>query len=274
MKEFIVNHKWIIIIGGFVVFLSPVAINYILLIPLKAHFVGKDTDWLSFWGGYLGGIISSAIAFFILFVQRKDNHQENEENRKLQRNILLYQQQSLWLTDFRKAMAEHVNAYQENGLKEIINLIKLGNIDFVLPKIKQLYDNLSKTDSMIGMLLIENSLGSKIDNYKNDFSSNYKDLSLMISDLQFLAMMYCYKVPVLNTLADTNFQERASKNLKTLLQQHNNIITLDYNQIYAIANCIIQPLPKLFSDVRDMAFNYIQKERTRIDLILQEDGTR
>jgi hypothetical protein len=86
--------------------------------------------------------------------------------------------------------------------------------------------------------------------------------------------MYCYKVPVLNTLADANFQERASKKLKTLLQQHNNIITLDYNQIYAIANSIIQPLPKLFSDVRDMAFNYIQKERTRIDLILQEDGTR
>lgn len=274
MREFILTHKWIIIIGGFVMFLSPVAINYILLIPSNAHIVGKDTDWLSFWGGYLGAVISSAIAFFILYVQRKDNHRENEESRKLQRNILLYQQQCMWLSDLRRVMAEHVDIYQENGLKEIINLLKYGNIDFVLPKIKQIYDNLSRTDSMIGMLLVENSLGCKIDNYKNDFSKNYNILSLMISDLQFLAMMYCNKVPVLNTLADANFQERASKELKNLLQQHNNIIILDYNHVYSIANSIIQPLPGLYSEMRDMAFIYIQKERTRIDLILQHDGTR
>ena len=254
MKEFVAKHKWVIVIGGIILFLSPVAINYILLIPLKAHIVGKDTDWLSFWGGYLGAVISSAIAFFVLFVQRKDNHQENEQNRVLQRNILLYQQQCLWLADFRKAMAEHVDAYQENGLKEIINILKFGNIDLVLPKVKQLYDNLSRTDSMIGMLLIENSKGSKINDYKNDFFQNYNKISLMISDLQFLAMMYCYKVPVLNTLADANFQERASKELKAQLQQYNNSISiLDYNQISSIANQIIQPLPNLFSEVRDLA---------------------
>ena len=271
MKEFWIKYKWIIIVGLLLVPLFPIALNYVLLIPINAPILGEGNGWLAFWGCYLGAIISSAIAFAILFIQRKDNHQENRNNRQLELNILAYQQQCQWLAELRKAMADYVNLYDENELKEIINFIKFGNIDMVLPKIKKLYDDLTKTDSIIAMIMAENAQRENKHNYKGSFSENQNKLSVMISDLQFLAMMFCYKVPVLNTLADAEFQQRASDNLKRLLQQQNKNVILDYNQIFVIANSIIQPLPAIFEEVRNTAFIYIQEEKTRIDLILEEN---
>lgn len=271
MKDFAIRYKWIIIIGIILVLLLPIALNYILLIPINASILGESNGWLAFWGCYLGAIISSAIAFTILFIQRKDNHQENRNNRQLELNILSHQQQSQWLAELRKAMADYVNLYNENELKEIINYIKWGNIDMVLPKIKKLYDDLIKIDSMIAMIMAENAQRGNEHTYKGRFSENQTKLSVIISDLQFLAMMFCYKVPVLNTLADAEFQQRASDNLKRLLQQQNKNVILDYNQIFIIANSIIQPLPAIFEEVRNTAFIYIQEEKARIDLILEEN---
>lgn len=271
MKDSAIRYKWIIIIGIILVLLLPIALNYILLIPINASILGESNGWLAFWGCYLGAIISSAIAFTILFIQRKDNHRENRNNRQLELNILAYQQQYQWLAELRKAMADYVNLYNENELKEIINYIKWGNIDMVLPKIKKLYDDLVKIDSMIAMIMAENAQRGNKHTYKGSFSENQKKLSVMISDLQFLAMMFCYKVPVLNTLADAEFQQRASDNLKQLLQQQNKNSILDYNQIFIIATSIIQPLPAIFEEVRNTAFNYIQEEKARIDTILKNN---
>lgn len=271
MKEFWIKYKWIIIIGLLLVPLLPIALNYILLIPINAPILEDSNGWLAFWGCYLGALISSAIAFTILFIQRKDNHQENRNNRQLELNILAYQQQCQWLAELRKAMADYINLYNENELKEIINFVKFGNIDMVLPKIKKLYDDLTKMDSMIAMIMAENAQRGNKHTYKGSFSEHQKKLSVMISDLQFLAMMFCYKVPVLNTLADAEFQQRASDNLKRLLQQQYKNTILDYNQIFIIANSIIQPLPAIFEEVRNTAFNYIQEEKTRIDTILKDN---
>ena len=52
-----------------------------------------DEGWMTSWGGYLGAVISSAIAFVILYIQRRDNEKQNEDNRQLQLNILIYQQE-------------------------------------------------------------------------------------------------------------------------------------------------------------------------------------
>lgn len=271
MIDFWRRFKWIITIGFVIVLLIPVILNYVLLIPLKAPIIGDELGWLAFWGCYLGAIISSAIAFVILYIQRKDNHQENNNNRQLQLNVLMYQLQCQWLAEIRKAMADYVNIYRENELKELINLMKFCNIDIVLPKIKKLYDDLTKMDSMIAMIMAENAQRGNKHTYKGSFSENQKKLSVMISDLQFLAMMFCYKVPVLNTLADAEFQQRASDNLKQLLQQQNKNSILDYNQIFIIATSIIQPLPAIFEEVRNTAFNYIQEEKARIDTILKDN---
>ena len=71
----------------------PILINILILKPRLFDIVGTSTDWLSFWGGYLGAIISAGVAFTILYIQRKDNKKQNEENRdenKKQNNARRY----------------------------------------------------------------------------------------------------------------------------------------------------------------------------------------
>ena len=97
IKDWIKRYRWVIIIT--ILFASvPIALNFILLFPSFTSIVGNNTEWLSFWSGY----ISAAVAFIILHIQRldskrqiennrKENKRENEENRKLQFNILKYQ---------------------------------------------------------------------------------------------------------------------------------------------------------------------------------------
>ena len=115
MKISMKKYWWI----ALVILLMPIALKFILLTPSFTAIVGDEIAWLSFWGGYLGAIISTAAAFIILYIQRKDNESENEKNRvdnevqnkqnreeteklnsakrKLQLNIMKYHQQSHWL---------------------------------------------------------------------------------------------------------------------------------------------------------------------------------
>lgn len=109
IKKWMQKYRWTIIIVILVTSI-PIAINFILLFPSFTSIVGDNTEWLSFWSGY----ISAAVAFVILHIQRmdskkqiennkKENKRENEENRKLQLNILKYQQEMQWLNMFRQA---------------------------------------------------------------------------------------------------------------------------------------------------------------------------
>ena len=77
MKISMKKYWWI----ALVILVMPIALNFILLTPSFTAIVGDEIVWLSFWGGYLGAIISTATAFVILYIQRKDNESENEKNR-------------------------------------------------------------------------------------------------------------------------------------------------------------------------------------------------
>ena len=67
MKISMKKYWWI----ALVILLMPIALNFILLTPSFTAIVGDEIAWLSFWGGYLGAIISTAAAFIILYIQRK-----------------------------------------------------------------------------------------------------------------------------------------------------------------------------------------------------------
>lgn len=110
----------------------PVGINYILLktTPFSIPIVGEDTDWLSFWGGYLGAIISTGAAFIILYIQRKDNERQNaynrsqnKSNRQLQLNILQYQQEYQWYKELKVSCIDYYNAFDQNDIINLCNLI-------------------------------------------------------------------------------------------------------------------------------------------------------
>ena len=128
------NKIGILIIILTIIFL-PLGINWLILQPKWFSIVGYDTDWLSFWGSYMGGVQSSIIAIFILYKQIKQNHSENEDNRKLllkqiqytheenevNRKLELYSidyhQQKEWLNDMRKACIRNLYSYDVNDFE-------------------------------------------------------------------------------------------------------------------------------------------------------------
>lgn len=64
----------------------PLLINGLMYAPIPTPSSLDASDWLSFWGGYLGGIVGSAaalIALFATYKQAERHHDDDLENRRL-----------------------------------------------------------------------------------------------------------------------------------------------------------------------------------------------
>ena len=133
MKDWIKKYWWTIL----VILILPGIINLVLLIPRFFPIVGDEIDWLSFWGGYIGAIISAGVAFAILHIQRKDNEKQNEENRTenkkqneenrtLQINVLKYQQKTLWLNELKSKCLEYYLGFDINALIDFKGSINIS----------------------------------------------------------------------------------------------------------------------------------------------------
>lgn len=117
------NKKNIIVLIGIILvaILLPFIINWLILLPSKFKFVGDGVDWLTFWGGYIGAIISAGVAFIILAIQYKQNQKENYKNRKLQINVIEYQQKKQWLNDLKLKCTEYFDSFDVDSLEIIVN---------------------------------------------------------------------------------------------------------------------------------------------------------
>lgn len=271
MKEFAIRYRWIIIIGIIFVILFPIVLNYILLIPINAPILGESNGWLAFWGCYVGAIISSAIAFMILFIQRKDNHQENSNNRQLELDIIMYQQQCQWLNDFRNASIANINAYKADYLKEIINLIRSKDLEKIQQKIKEVFDNLTKTDTGVAIVMPPRQLqNNNLISYNNKRIEFYDTYSDIVYDLQVIAIFYCLDVSKKDFDKDPSVISTASINLKNVFAGLKPEDKLDYNQVFVIANQLISSVPTLFNNYREATVNCIGEEQIRIEKELNQ----
>lgn len=185
MKEnFFKKYWWAILI----VIIAPVLINYLILKPAFFNFVGKDTDWLGFWGAYIGTILSSVIAFYVLHKQLEQNQKENKSNRELQIDILKYQQKSQWLTELKVKLAEYYKAFSFNDVNAIgdnilVKSIRLSEqIKDARTSLKLIMDNFNIADFSKGILFPkdldsrETELLAKLKSYSNELSSLLEDL--------------------------------------------------------------------------------------------------
>ena len=119
MIDILKKYWWVILL----IISVPIIINCLILKPAMFKFVGKDTDWLNFWGAYIGTVLSSCIAFYVLRKQLSQNQNENENNRTLQINILKYQQKSQWLTELKIKLAEYYKAFSFNDINAIAGAV-------------------------------------------------------------------------------------------------------------------------------------------------------
>lgn len=116
-------YAWIIIA---IILATPIIINWLILEPSFFEYIGTGVDWLSFWGGYIGAIISAGVAFAILHIQRKDNEKQNEENRTLQINVLKHQQKTQWLNELKGKCLEYYLGFDINALIDFKGSINIS----------------------------------------------------------------------------------------------------------------------------------------------------
>lgn len=201
-------------------------------------------------------------AFVILYIQRKDAIIENSKNHQLQLNVLSYQLELQWLSELRKAIANHICVYRENDIKEIINLTNSSSYDSVSQKIKAIYDTLALTDSALGLVIMENPQTMIGETYKKEQGQLYTRFVSIIKDIQLLTCLYYNKIPISN--------EDSNKLNKLIVAMGINSQTIDYNQFSELAHQITQPLPSIFETIRELSKNCIKDERQRIDSLLND----
>jgi len=92
-----------------IILLTPILINYILLIESPIQIIGKSENWLSFWGTYIASIISGLITLIVLYATLKQNEINNNLTKKLQIDIFKKQLEERRLSDFTQFMKENLS---------------------------------------------------------------------------------------------------------------------------------------------------------------------
>lgn len=262
----------------------PIVINFILLIPAFSPIVGEDTDWLSFLGGYLGAIISAGVAFIILQIQRKDsetqneknrteNERKNENNRKLQLNILRYQQEMQWLNAFRQISVEYVSAYSYNDLIRIVNVAR-NNPELAFYDIAPLFERLAKCDMNLKYIGIRENGKDKLEHICNSTFILYNDV---LYDIQHVFTYLINSIakkqsPTFEAFCIESAKMNISDTMKSIIQQiaisKNLSVAQRFNDIALIRIKIIEEQAE---NVGNMFIEYIVEQQKRIDNILTEN---
>ena len=267
--KFLKQYWWVPI----VLIVAPIIINFILSWPSFTRVVGTDTDWLSFWGGYLGAILSAVVAFYVLHRQilqnqgqneknRRSNEGENRFNRDLQVRIMEYQLGLNNLNQFKQACIRCQEAYAYNNLCHIANLTD-GDKFVPLTKIAEYMAAASSAKRGIDIIDFTDSQASKDILCLNcrlyhDFTEALLDLEVLVSYLNFK------EDKAVEGLAN---DPHSSNKLKPIISKHiNEISQVGVNKV--IDNMISARLDvydsNAIEELWSKAFEFINEEHRRI----------
>ena len=165
---------------------TPLIINTLMVQPMLFPITGDSSSWLSFWGSYIGAVLSSAIALYILYKQYQQNHTENIANRNLQLSVIRYNQELDKLRDLRTALVDFQASFDYMEITNIASKFIDGHfseeerarlkylvrdIDEKGFKATLLLDLMPKSDSVNKFNLIYNNLYNSYGLILGDFSS-------------------------------------------------------------------------------------------------------
>ena len=262
MNGILKKYWWVLIVA----IASPIILNFILLCPAITPIVGSNIEWLSFWGGYLGAIISCSISFVVLAIQHKQNHDENEANRQLQIEILNYQQEIQWLNALRKACADFLMVMNKNDYYIAITKTMRTNPIEAFHLASQCYDAVGESSTAIGILCYKPFPSvMEIDNTKNLAVELHRAI---MGDV--IALTQYYNLDFEKIVSWVNTSPNASKELKEIINSQQPIDGRE-NILNFLVNCIAlrtQRIPKYSTSI-NKSFNVcLAMEQSRIDNIL------
>lgn len=273
----ILKKYWVVI----PIIIAPILINWLLLKPKIFDFVGDDSTWLNFWGTYIGTVLSTMVAFYVLYKQMEQNHTENRNNRELQISILEYQIKSQWLTELKSKMADVYNAFSQNDLTMLGDSYGFyDKIPYIVKEIKRISDKMKDADFAKGLLFPkdidrnESKFLARLHGYEEEFNA-------LLEDLNWLARLSDND----KFRTDSNFRNELIQHYKERARQFNNIKSrrawelIDFGatkiSIITIANLRIKEGIENISpdEIMFVISKLIDYEQEKINKILNINGT-
>lgn len=75
--------KWILIIGSILILIIPVAVNMLLYLPVPTPGELGNSEWLSFWGSYIGGCLGGICTLLTIYLTIK-YYEKQDANHKIE----------------------------------------------------------------------------------------------------------------------------------------------------------------------------------------------
>lgn len=174
MKTIIKKYWYLIAL----VIIIPILLNYTLPLSFVGNIIGGDNStevWLNFFSSYFGSVISTVVAFYVLYKNRNDNF-----------NIIKYQNEYSNLQDRIKELISYINIYNFNNIKLIYNDWRLEKkeTEELKKEIKILMDN-----AFISFETFSLNYPKRYFNEKPFFikqKNNYSSLILFLQDFQVI----------------------------------------------------------------------------------------
>ncbi|MBQ3788539.1 MAG: hypothetical protein II849_07035 [Bacteroidales bacterium] len=273
--------KKILALSISLIIICPIVINALMLIPCK--WASGDNVWIGFWGAYLGSMLSAGAAFAILYIQRRDNHKENSnnrqanqnenaKNRKLQINEIHFRQEMGWFSDFRKAIIENINVYTPHNILSIINILLQDEYTHaqnqeVQDKTNKLLEKFVQADTTVG-IIIPTSMNDNLLEYNNTRKEMFCFLCNFTKDLQVIG----YAILTIKSPSCSFTQKLLDRCTSTELK---NILLGQEGPICKTIELWLENKYKeilnRFDDFRLSSINCVNAELNRINQILQKE---
>lgn len=286
--EWIKKHIALIIaIVLIVVIVLPLGINALYLISTDCEVLHKPSEWTTFWGGYLGAIISAAVAFIILYIQRKDNEQQikdaqkdnetqNKANRNLQINTLKYQQEQIRLNNFIAVSSKLIASINPMDVKTLCKQLRQDNVPQIEHDLLTCLNSITSIQQEFCLHLSDKDGRQKrLGTDSNKIIARYTDALCDIQNL--LTLVSVSGIPmthdILKAYAQSPENKRMSANLKTAIINYTPAPIEDMKLEWkweGIALSLLDLVQNESTNLYNIIDDYVSEERTRIDKILTE----
>lgn len=170
---------------------TPLIINTLMIQPILFPITGDSSSWLSFWGSYIGAVLSSAIALYILYKQNQQNHTENIANRNLQLSVIKYNQELDKLRDLRTALVDFQASFDYMEITNIASKFIDGHFsEEERARLKYLVRDIDEKGFKATLLLDLMSSSNSINEFNLVYNKIYNRYGLILGDFSsFLDLM-------------------------------------------------------------------------------------
>lgn len=276
-----------------IIIITPLVINMIMIQPKVFPITADSSSWLNFWGSYVGALLSSAIALYILYKQNQQNHIENITNRNLQLSVIKYNQELDKLRDLRTALVDFQTSFDYIEINNIASKFIDGHfgeeermklkylvrdIDEKGFKTTLLLDLMPKSDSVNKFNLVYNKLYNSYGLILDEFTS-FLDLMLDLPQNKVEKIDYVEKRLKYWEIYDKQQKEMVvnkiqgftpPKSISDIIKSHGNYENIEEEASDIVKERLLESIEdsSLKENLKECIQNILSEEQNRIYTIL------